>query len=122
MDVYVLPKFSKSNSKTVKIAQEILLTKVSHLVESIEVDYEKSDLIVNLSQELLEKRNCTIDEVAEALVGTKRTITKKESSNNRKKHFKEIYSEYSGQVFPYSESSSAEETTVMKLLSECHFR
>tara|TARA_B100000315_G_C14534667_1_gene567861 strand:+ start:5 stop:1627 length:1623 start_codon:yes stop_codon:yes gene_type:complete len=81
MDVYVLPKFSKSNSKTVKIAQEILLTQVSHLIESIEVDYEKNDMIINLSNELLEKRNCTIDEVAEALISTKRTITTKESSN-----------------------------------------
>ena len=81
MDVYVLPKFSKSNSKTVKIAQEILLTKVSHVVESIEIDYEKNDMIINLSQELLNKRNCTIDEVAESLVSTKRTVTKQESSN-----------------------------------------
>jgi DNA-directed RNA polymerase subunit A' len=81
MDVYLDNQYKVSREKALEVAREIILTRVSDLIESTDIDYS-GILTFYFSEEKLSERGCEIKEVYEVLKGSKK---KYEASLNEKK-------------------------------------
>src|SRR5712692_6769750 len=71
MDIYLEENYKKSKEKAIKVAREILHTKVSALISSTETDYS-TKIKLNLNQDKLRERACTIEDVVDALQSSKK--------------------------------------------------
>ncbi|TLY08476.1 MAG: DNA-directed RNA polymerase subunit A' [Thaumarchaeota archaeon] len=71
MDIYLEENYKKSKEKAIKVAREILHTKVSALISSTETDYS-TKIKLNLNQDKLRERACTIEDVVDALESSKK--------------------------------------------------
>ena len=71
MDIYLEENYVKSKEKVIKVAREILHTKVSALISSTETDYS-TKIKLNLNQDKLRERACTIEDVVDALQSSKK--------------------------------------------------
>jgi DNA-directed RNA polymerase subunit A' len=81
MDVYLDNEYKVSREKALEVAREIILTRVSDLIEKTDIDYS-GILTFYFSQDKLSERGCEIKEVYEVLKGSKK---KYEASLNEKK-------------------------------------
>ena len=73
MDIYFTDELSGSQEKVLKIATEILSTKLVDLVEKTETDYSTTIKFI-LDSEKMEKRGCTIDVLTELLQASKKKL------------------------------------------------
>ena len=71
MDIYLEENYKKSKEKAIKVAREILHTKISALISSTETDYS-TKIKLNLNQDKLRERACTIEDVVDALQSSKK--------------------------------------------------
>ena len=71
MDIYLEETHKKSKEKAIKVAREILHTKISALISSTETDYS-TKIKLNLNQDKLRERACTIEDVVDALQSSKK--------------------------------------------------
>ncbi|HEV2192146.1 MAG TPA: DNA-directed RNA polymerase subunit A' [Nitrosopumilaceae archaeon] len=81
MDIYLEENYKKSKEKAIKVAREILHTKVSALVSSTETDYS-TKIKLNLNTDKLKERACTIADVEEALQSSKKKFEIETSGNS----------------------------------------
>jgi len=81
MDIYLEENYKKSKEKAIKVAREILHTKVSALISSTETDYS-TKIKLNLNPDKLKERACTIADVEEALQSAKKKFEIEISSNS----------------------------------------
>jgi DNA-directed RNA polymerase subunit A' len=88
MDVYLDCDYKVSREKALEVAREIILTRVSDLIEKTDIDYS-GILSFYLSEDKLSERGCEIKEVYEVLKGSKK---KYETYLNEKKLFIKITS------------------------------
>jgi DNA-directed RNA polymerase subunit A' len=88
MDVYLDSDYKVSREKALEVAREIILTRVSDLIEKTDIDYS-GILSFYLSEDKLSERGCEIKEVYEVLKGSKK---KYETYLNEKKLFIKITS------------------------------
>ena len=75
MDIYLTKEYATNNEKAVKVAKEILFTKVGNVVEYSEVDPTEG-IKLHLSPEMLAERDTNADQIAEALETGKRNVQK----------------------------------------------
>ncbi|MGB9003122.1 MAG: DNA-directed RNA polymerase subunit A', partial [Nitrosotalea sp.] len=71
MDIYLEEHHKKSKEKAIKVAREILHTKISALITSTETDYS-TKIKLNLNQDRLKERACTVEDVVMALQSSKK--------------------------------------------------
>jgi DNA-directed RNA polymerase subunit A' len=71
MDIYLDESFKKSKEKAIKVAREVLHTKISALISSTETDYS-TKIKLNLNQDRLKERACTVEDVEAALQSSKK--------------------------------------------------
>jgi len=81
MDIYLDENYKTSKEKAIKVAREILHTKISALVSSTETDYS-TKIKLNLNQDKLKERACTIADVEEALQSSKKKFEIETSGNS----------------------------------------
>jgi DNA-directed RNA polymerase subunit A' len=81
MDIYLEENHKKSKEKAIKVAREILHTKVSALVSSTETDYT-TKIKLNLNPDKLKERACTIADVEEALQSSKKKFEIETNGNS----------------------------------------
>ncbi len=81
MDIYLDASYKKSKEKAIKVAREILHTKISALISSTETDYS-TKIKLNLNSDKLRERACTIDDVIEALQSSKKKFEIETSGNS----------------------------------------
>ncbi len=81
MDIYLDANYKTSKEKAIKVAREILHTKISALVSSTETDYS-TKIKLNLNQDKLKERACTIADVEEALQSSKKKFEIETSGNS----------------------------------------
>ena len=81
MDIYLEENHKKSKEKAIKVAREILHTKVSALISSTETDYS-TKIKLNLNTDKLKERACTISDVEEALQSSKKKFEIETSGNS----------------------------------------
>ncbi|MGI0088796.1 MAG: DNA-directed RNA polymerase subunit A' [Nitrosopumilaceae archaeon] len=80
MDIYLDANYQKSKEKVIKVAREILHTKISALISSTETDYS-TKIKLNLNPDKLKERACTIADVVEALQSSKKKFEIETSGN-----------------------------------------
>ncbi|MGI0066095.1 MAG: DNA-directed RNA polymerase subunit A', partial [Nitrosotalea sp.] len=81
MDIYLEENHKKSKEKAIKVAREILHTKISALISSTETDYS-TKIKLNLNQDKLRERACTIEDVVDALQSSKKKFEIEPSGNS----------------------------------------
>ncbi|VVC05245.1 DNA-directed RNA polymerase subunit A' [uncultured archaeon] len=81
MDIYLDESFKKSKEKAIKVAREVLHTKISALISSTETDYS-TKIKLNLNQDKLKERACTIEDVEAALQSSKKKFDIERSGNS----------------------------------------
>ena len=81
MDIYLEENYKKSKEKAIKVAREILHTKISALITSTETDYS-TKIKLNLNQDKLRERACTIENVVDALQSSKKKFEIEPSGNS----------------------------------------
>ncbi|MEX1052794.1 MAG: DNA-directed RNA polymerase subunit A', partial [Nitrosopumilaceae archaeon] len=81
MDIYLEESYKKSKEKAIKVAREILHTKISALISSTETDYS-TKIKLNLNSYKLKERACTIADVEEALQSSKKKFEIETSGNS----------------------------------------
>ncbi len=81
MDIYLEESYEKSKEKAIKVAREILHTKISALISSTETDYS-TKIKLNLNSDKLKERACTISDVEEALQSSKKKFEIETSGNS----------------------------------------
>ena len=81
MDIYLEENHKKSKEKAIKVAREILHTKVSALISSTETDYS-TKIKLNLNTDKLKERACTISDVEEALQSSKKKFEIETNGNS----------------------------------------
>jgi len=81
MDIYLEENHKKSKEKAIKVAREILHTKISALISSTETDYS-TKIKLNLNQDKLRERACTISDVVDALQSSKKKFEIEPSGNS----------------------------------------
>ena len=81
MDIYLEENYKKSKEKAIKVAREILHTKISALISSTETDYS-TKIKLNLNQDKLRERACTIEDVVDALQSSKKKFEIEPSGNS----------------------------------------
>ena len=81
MDIYLEENHKKSKEKAIKVAREILHTKISALISSTETDYS-TKIKLNLNTDKLKERACTIADVEEALQSSKKKFEIETSGNS----------------------------------------
>lgn len=79
MDVYLQSSYAKDNEKALKVARELLFTKVSDVAKSCVIDYANSTLKVDLDDKRLEERDVTPQLVADVLKTGRRGVEADES-------------------------------------------
>ncbi|HXW37508.1 MAG TPA: DNA-directed RNA polymerase subunit A' [Nitrososphaerales archaeon] len=80
MDIYLTKDYASSNEKAVKVAKEILFTKVGNVVSYSEVDPTEG-IKLHLSQEMMADRDVKVDEVAKVIETGKRNAQPDEKHN-----------------------------------------
>ncbi|MFQ5921105.1 MAG: DNA-directed RNA polymerase subunit A'', partial [Nitrososphaerales archaeon] len=73
MDIYLQPEYTKSREKALEIAKQILLTRLSDLVEKVETDYG-TNLKFILRKEKMEERGCDIELVGSLIKASKKKL------------------------------------------------
>lgn len=73
-DVYLDKEHQFSNEKALKVAQDILFTKVASIVDHSVIDYASETIRLVLSKELLADRDCTAEMVGSAIESAKRKV------------------------------------------------
>lgn len=73
MDIYLTKEYSASNEKAVKVAKEILFTKVGNVVSYSEVDPTEG-IKLHLSQDLMSDRDTNAEEIAKVIETGKRKV------------------------------------------------
>jgi DNA-directed RNA polymerase subunit A' len=73
MDIYLTKEYGSSNEKAVKVAKEILFTKVGNVVAYSEVDPTEG-IKLHLSPEMLADRDTTAEEIAKVVETGKRNV------------------------------------------------
>jgi DNA-directed RNA polymerase subunit A' len=81
MDIYLEENHKKSKEKAIKVAREILHTKISALISSTETDYS-TKIKLNLNPDKLRERACTIENVVDALQSSKKKFEIEPSGNS----------------------------------------
>ncbi len=81
MDIYLEEHHKKSKEKAIKVAREILHTKISALITSTETDYS-TKIKLNLNQDRLKERACTVEDVVTALQSSKKKFEVEQSGNS----------------------------------------
>ena len=81
MDIYLEESYKKSKEKAIKVAREILHTKISALISSTETDYS-TKIKLNLNPGKLKERACTIVDIEEALQSSKKKFEIETSGNS----------------------------------------
>lgn len=74
MDIYFDQEHRTSNEKALKVAKEILFTKVTDLVSHSEIDYDAGAVKLYLDEEAMKERGCNPDMIKEALQTGKRKV------------------------------------------------
>jgi DNA-directed RNA polymerase subunit A' len=82
MDIYLDNKHKVSREKALEIAQQIIFTKVSDLIQRTDTDYS-GVISLHFSEDKLNERGCDFKEVYEVLKGSKK---KYDISMNEKKY------------------------------------
>ncbi|RLE66802.1 MAG: DNA-directed RNA polymerase subunit A'' [Thermoprotei archaeon] len=67
MYVYLDEKHRYDKEKAIKVAQELELTTIENISESIDLDYFNFCIIINLDPEMMENRGVVVDDVVKAL-------------------------------------------------------
>ncbi len=75
MDIYLTKEFATSNEKAVKVAKEILFTKVGNVVSFSEVDPTEG-IKLHLSTAMMAERDTNADELAKVIETGKRNVQK----------------------------------------------
>ncbi len=73
MDVYLTEEYRHSREKTVKVANDLLFTKVSSVVEYSEVDPTEG-IKLHVSEQMMADRNVKVEDVAEVVETGKRNV------------------------------------------------
>ncbi|MGA2198743.1 MAG: DNA-directed RNA polymerase subunit A' [Nitrososphaerales archaeon] len=73
MDVYLTEEYRHSREKTVKVANDLLFTKVSSVVEYSEVDPTEG-IKLHVSEQMMTDRNVKVEDVAEVVETGKRNV------------------------------------------------
>jgi DNA-directed RNA polymerase subunit A' len=73
MDIYLDKEYGTSNEKAVKVAKEILFTKVGNVVEFSEVDPTEG-IKLHLSEQMMTDRDASAEEVAKVIETGKRNV------------------------------------------------
>ena len=81
MDIYLDESFKKSKEKAIKVAREVLHTKISALISSTETDYSMK-IKLNLNLDKLKERACTVEDVEAALQSSKKKFDIERSGNS----------------------------------------
>ncbi len=71
MDIYLNEESKKSREKAIEVARNVLQTKVSSLITNTETDYS-TEIKVNMNENRLRERGCTVDDVEAALQSNKK--------------------------------------------------
>ena len=83
MDIYLDKEHRVSREKALEVAQQIIFTKVSDLIQKTDTDYT-GVISLHFGEEKLNERGCNFQDVFEVLKGSKK---KYEISMNEKKYF-----------------------------------
>src|SRR5579863_142450 len=75
MDIYLTKEYGNNNEKAVKVAKEILFTKVGNVVSYSEVDPTEG-IILHLSPEQMADRDTNAEEIAKVIETGKRNVQK----------------------------------------------
>jgi DNA-directed RNA polymerase subunit A' len=75
MDIYLTKEYASSNEKAVKVAKEILFTKVGNVVSYSEVDPTEG-IKLHLSPDLMADRDTNAEEIAKVIETGKRNVQK----------------------------------------------
>jgi DNA-directed RNA polymerase subunit A' len=78
MDIYLTKEYASSNEKAVKVAKEILFTKVGNVVSYSEVDPTEG-IKLHLSPEMMADRDTNAEEIAKVVETGKRNVQKDRS-------------------------------------------
>jgi DNA-directed RNA polymerase subunit A' len=78
MDIYLTKEYAASNEKAVKVAKEILFTKVGNVVSYSEVDPTEG-IKLHLSPEMMADRDTNADDIAKVIETGKRNVQKDKS-------------------------------------------
>lgn len=73
MDIYLLKEYAAQNEKAVKVAKEILFTKVGNVVAYSEVDPTEG-IKLHLSEEMMSDRDTSAEEIAKVIETGKRKV------------------------------------------------
>jgi DNA-directed RNA polymerase subunit A' len=73
MDVYLTPDYGKSREKALKVANDLLFTKVGSVVEYSEVDPTEG-IKLHVNEQMMEERNVKAEDVAEVMETGKRNV------------------------------------------------
>ena len=71
MDIHLDEESKNSRDKAILVARNILQTKVSNLITNTDTDYA-TEIKINLNQNRMQERGCTITEVEDALLSNKK--------------------------------------------------
>ena len=86
MDIYLDKEHRISREKALEVAQQIIFTKVSDLIQKTDTDYS-GVISLHFAEEKLNERGCNFQEVFEVLKGSKK---KYDISMNEKKYFVKV--------------------------------
>ncbi len=73
-DVFLDQEHRHSNEKPLKVAKDILFTKVANVVDHSVINYSDGAILLVLSKELLEERDCTPEMVGSVIESPKRKV------------------------------------------------
>ena len=74
MDIYLDADIRTSREKAIEVARNVLQTKISSLVADVETDYA-TEIKINLDENRLGDRGCTVDDVEAVLLSNKKFKT-----------------------------------------------
>ncbi|MEM2917070.1 MAG: DNA-directed RNA polymerase subunit A' [Candidatus Bathyarchaeia archaeon] len=78
MTIYLTPEYGKSKVKATKIAQNIVLTTLEDITESIYEDTKREEIVVELNSAMMKDRGVTMEELQNTLHLSNATIQFKE--------------------------------------------